>query len=170
MSIFTKTKKRLAIWGRSLRSVAEIATPIVALFGPGKYARAVKIALAVIPVIGKLITRNKNGETMDNVFTRFVDATVKAATTEATGLDKIVSFIPAITAAANLAEEIKDQEKAIWVPKLRDALDARIGSEPEALIGDHENALIKIDIAWVPIETISDIAINLLEAQLLKAE
>jgi len=168
MSIFKTIGSGLGKVGRFLLGNADEIAGVIALAGPGKFKTVARLVLLGLPVVRKIFAKGESD--MGNPFTELVDALIKAiaGAKEKSGIELLLAIVPALTEVAGVAQYISSNDKAVWMPVLKEALDAKIGSEPGALIGDQPNAVIKIDLPWLPVEMVSDLILNAVESSLLK--
>jgi hypothetical protein len=154
--------------------IVKAAAPIAATVLPaGKIRNAARIISAALPAVTRIIKPLIGGKKMadeTNKIEMGVRAFVEAIATMQgkAGIELVMHFAPVLLAVKGIYDAIAGQEKSVWVPLVRAALDNCIGDEEDALIGTAAGALIKINVPLLPAETVSDFLFGLLEQQLMK--
>ena len=157
--------KKLA--GKAI-GLVKVAAPIALMVLPGgKVTKAIGIASKVLPIVKTLISKiRRNGM---NPFEKLVRDLIETLVglKSASGLDIAFALVPVLLNARGVLNIVQSQDRAIWAPQLKAALDGMIGDEPDAIIGPGANCKIRVDLKYVSVEKLSDLIFDSLEKALL---
>ena len=151
---------------RTWEIIQLVGVPVLTVVG-GTRAKVAGAALSAVPSVVNLFKRKDSTvNPLESAIREIISLVVNVK--NKSGIELMMALVPLLLTIQKISGEIKGFSKAEFVPKVREALDNLIGSEPDALIGP--NGQIVIDIKYVDEEKLSDLIIEAIEEALLAQE